>query len=625
MAARLRIARIDRSKYADLAPDLPPAADTHLRLDAVIRRSLPPLTASLLAAPKESEDGRYVEWYSDLSGQPVPLPSLPDAEASIVRGLLQDRLRSLAELADRLAASGETDLAAALRGALTWPGDETVQVIAGQPVLTFWGYRSRSPLPPFAPATDAPAAERSAPTDEGAPPDAPVSPARAPQWRAPSVSLRSPWVWGPLALGVLALLVWGYYRYTDLPWPPWGPDAKKLLATAGSDEAALRERLSVLTGQLDKAQATCRAEEALTAAQRESADLSQRLAALNEQIEAQVALCPLRNALDAARKQQAALIADLGRLNGDLGKRAKECQAQALEAKRKAEEAKRKAEEEKRAAEAEKQRQAAEKRKAEAEQQAAKQPQETPKPPPEAAAPPAAPKSPPGLPPCPGERPPEEAPGVAVVLDASGSMGLPASMTASQVTEVLRGLGAAGPLGAIIGGLGGLVVQQTSGPSRLDEAKKGINSVLHSLPNDVSVGMVTLQDCPAPTNHGFYSAGQRGVLSQQVNRLRPMRGTPLAGGLREAVGMLDGVNADAIVVVISDGDDTCGGDPCAVARALKAQKPRLKINVVDIAGGESRCMATATGGRVLTPGSGLDFQNKITSAAAEAMAPAHCR
>jgi len=214
---------------------------------------------------------------------------------------------------------------------------------------------------------------------------------------------------------------------------------------------------------------------------------------------------------------------------------------------------------------------------------------------------------------------------VAVVLDASGSMGLPASMSAAQVQEVLRGLGAAGPLGAIIGGLGGLVVQQTSGPSRLDEAKKGINDVLRSLPGDVGVGMVTLEDCPAPTNHGFYAGGQRGALSQLVSRLRPMRGTPLASGLREAVGMLDGVNADAIVVVISDGDDTCGGDPCAAARALKAQKPRLKINVVDIAGGESRCMASATGGRVLTPGSGVDFQNKITSAAAEAMTPAHCR
>jgi Mg-chelatase subunit ChlD len=625
MAARLRIARSDRSTYEDLAPDAPHSAEAHRRLEALIRRHLSPLTASLLAAPKPSDDGRFIEWYSDLAGQPVPLPSLPPRDAEKVRGLLQDRLHSLAVLAERLAAAGDTAAADALRSALSYPGEEAVIVVAGQPVLTFWGYRSRSPQPPLAatPPTASKAADATSAAGEPesvSPPGAAVAPEGPARWRVARVPLRSPWLWGALAVGLLGVLVWGYYRYTDLPWPPWGPDVTAMLADARSDEAKLREQLSSLGARLGEANATCRAGEALAAAQKEGQDLTERLSALSGRISADRELCPLREALNEAHRQEAAVTADLHRLDSEIDKRQKECQARA-EAKRRADEAKRAATEQRR------QEAAAERQKRQAEAEKAKQ--EPPKPAQEAAAQPpgaaAATKTDESLPPCPGQRPPEEAPDVAIVLDASGSMGLSASMSASQVQQFLSGLRGAGPLGAIIGGLGGLAMQQSSGPTRLDEAKKGINGVVRDLPNDVDIGLVTLEDCPFPRNRGFYKAAQRGALLQQVNGLRPMRGTPLARGLADAANMVDGVKADAIIVVISDGDDSCGDDPCATARAIKARKPRLKINVVDIGTGGTRCMAAATGGRVLTPGSGLDFENKIVNAAAEAMTPAHCR
>jgi hypothetical protein len=89
--------------------------------------------------------------------------------------------------------------------------------------------------------------------------------------------------------------------------------------------------------------------------------------------------------------------------------------------------------------------------------------------------------------------------------------------------------------------------------------------------------------------------------------------------------MVDGVSAPAIIVVVSDGDDSCSGDPCGTARALKARKPQLTINVVDIIGnGAGGCMARATGGKMLTPQDGLAFEKSIREAAEDALKPDYC-
>ena len=55
------------------------------------------------------------------------------------------------------------------------------------------------------------------------------------------------------------------------------------------------------------------------------------------------------------------------------------------------------------------------------------------------------------------------------------------------------------------------------------------------------------------------------------------------------------------------------------------RKPNLTINVVDIMGnGAGACMAAVTGGRVISPDSGLEFEKAIRAAAEQAMKPAYC-
>lgn len=138
----LRIARVDVSDYRLLSHDFAGLGGLHRDLQAVIRRYLPGVTASVLAQPVPGADGGTVDWYSDLAGQPIALTALPAARRMAVKTRLEDRLASLRRLADELPGRvrGAESLAQALKTATLYPDDSHVYVIGDEPVLTLWGF-----------------------------------------------------------------------------------------------------------------------------------------------------------------------------------------------------------------------------------------------------------------------------------------------------------------------------------------------------------------------------------------------------------------------------------------------------------------------------------------------------
>ena len=402
-----------------------------------------------------------------------------------------------------------------------------------------------------------------------------------------------------LTLGLLAFAAWWYS--VDFRWPPW-VDYKGLIATAEEDERALRERIAALEADIAKEIEKCRLNDRLAAAAADETELRGRIESLNALVIQELTLCPLREKLRAAQADGAALDAEAAALADKIAKELEECRRKAEDALRK-DEKKRRDEEER-------------KRKAETVPPAKTQPPSETKPPTQQKA---------GLQPCPGERAPEEAPDVALVLDSSGSMRAPASsdrraaqqMAQQMMEQVLRGL-------FRIPGGGGM--PQNQGPTRLQAAQEASTKVVKGLPSDVDVGLVVLENCPRASNQGFYPGSRRGQLYQRINSLMPQNGTPLADGVEQAGQMVDGVRAPAVIVVVSDGEDSCRRDPCAVARSLKASKPKVTINVVDIVGdGYANCLAQLTGGKILTPKSGMAFESTIKQATGEAQKPAHCK
>ncbi len=594
MANRLRLARHPVTAYS--SPAAAPDAELHRRLQALIRRYLPPISATLLAEPQRSRDGLYIEWYTELAGQPVPLTALPPAEQERARALLQDRLAAIRRLVrGAVLAEADTPLATALLQATTYPAEETVYVVGAQPVLTFWGYGTLPVEPPPAPSISAPV----------------------------EIHRRSPRRWIPWLLGVpvLAALVWGGLRFVPWRWPPRGPDYAALLAAAQNEEATLRRQLSGAQADLARALGRCAREARLAASREEERFLTERIRDLEAALRDRLRGCREQQALAAARAETERLEQALAALRSTLVERLKACPVQTAAKPekpppvKKSDAAKPKA----KRREPKDDHPAAESPAAEAKER--KPPARTPAEAQQA-------KREQGLPPCPGERPPEEAPDVGIVLDASGSMRLPERMTLGQQSQYAAcQQQIPNPLFAIMQQLACYsLFEGASGPTRLEAAQRSMNNLVPSLPVDVDIGLAVLEDCPQASDYGSFSGAQRGQLLQGVSRLTPRRGTPLAHGLWLAGQKLDGVRAPAVMVVVSDGEDSCHQDPCAVARQLKAQKPTLKINVVDITGeGAANCLAQSTGGRVLSSSSGMPLEQMIREAAREAQKPAHCK
>lgn len=143
--------------YPDLARATRDAEPLWHQVDAIrarLRRHLPAATASLLARPQADagQPGR-LQWYSDLAGQPVAFDALSDAEQARALALVDDRLRSIRQLADELEAAPEANALsghdrdpgadqatpALLRQAACYPHPRCIYLVDNEPVLTYWG------------------------------------------------------------------------------------------------------------------------------------------------------------------------------------------------------------------------------------------------------------------------------------------------------------------------------------------------------------------------------------------------------------------------------------------------------------------------------------------------------
>lgn len=553
---QLRVVRLPAERFKPLLCNGRPVTDLHPQLDATIRRHLPHVTASLLAAPSVANG--HVDWYSNLSGQPVPLTALRADERARAEALLNERLAALRGLADRLSTDPASGwLAEPLRLAAVPPRLEDVFVVGGQPVVTFWGMTA--PMPATATVGAASRAGRGIPR----------------------------WIWALLGLLLLALLA--------------------AIALTSCDPAALPS----LTGQgpsaIDPAPAT--PDPSSDVARAEEDALRREIQSLEEQLRARLASCTAPTPIAPATKPSALPpgpppiqppaaqpVTPPPMPAPPTPKPPVPMPANKAEANEPP-------------------------RSTPPKQEAALVPPAIA--PPAIGSPKEEPKGKPNKPEdCPKPLAKWEAPEVVLLLDASGSMGLPVNVPQARV-ETLYRRAVAGDAAAVAE-LRGLLSRKE--PNRLDSAKSAAKEVVAHLPPAVDVGLVVFGECRGADNHKFFSAGQRDQLNTLLNGIRPLQGTPLARGLERAGNMMDGVTVPGVIVVVTDGEDNCNGDPCAAARALHAAKPKIVVNVVDVNGdGGGRCMAEATGGKVLTVKDYARLADVIQRATDQPRVPATCR
>src|SRR5436190_17600603 len=185
------------------------------QLRAAIAQRLTPEHADLLAIPEVDPSGRRIDWYAPFDGEVRRLADLGDAERAEVLAKVQRLHGELGGLAESMEApqrsGAERNFARLLRHALTAPGEETLYVVDGKPVMTFWGFATDAALPgvflaspPATPGLAPRPALRARPIPEAVL-------ASAPAVAAAGATRSAWWQWLLLAvllLSLLALLAW---------------------------------------------------------------------------------------------------------------------------------------------------------------------------------------------------------------------------------------------------------------------------------------------------------------------------------------------------------------------------------------------------------------------------------
>ncbi|MFE7712008.1 VWA domain-containing protein [Streptomyces sp. NPDC057486] len=159
---------------------------------------------------------------------------------------------------------------------------------------------------------------------------------------------------------------------------------------------------------------------------------------------------------------------------------------------------------------------------------------------------------------------------------------------------------------------GSMRTRDIDGQSRMSAAKQAFNEVLDAVPEQVQLGIRTLgADYPGDDRKvgckdtkQLYPVGplDRVEAKTAVATLAPTGWTPIGPALLGAADDLEGGDSTRRIVLISDGEDTCGPlDPCEVARDIAARGIHLVIDTLGLVPNakireQLTCIAEATGG-----------------------------
>jgi Ca-activated chloride channel family protein len=119
---------------------------------------------------------------------------------------------------------------------------------------------------------------------------------------------------------------------------------------------------------------------------------------------------------------------------------------------------------------------------------------------------------------------------------------------------------------------------------RIDEVRGALATVLPSVTHARRVGLITYgpgpyQQCNVQLN--FKPTENAGPLVMQVvNALSPAGKTPLTAAVRNAAEVLDYRHKPGVIVVLTDGEETCGGSPCDLGKELHATAANLTVHII---------------------------------------------
>lgn len=163
--------------------------------------------------------------------------------------------------------------------------------------------------------------------------------------------------------------------------------------------------------------------------------------------------------------------------------------------------------------------------------------------------------------------------------------------------------------------------------SKMNAAKTVLADVISKLPQEVKIGLSAYghrnqRDCKDVEILVPAGTADRANISSKIASMQPMGMTPIALALTTVAEAIKERKAETTIVLVSDGKETCGGDPCGVVKQLIAQGYRLIVHVVGFGVNEDEkkqllCIAEAGKGKYFAAGDAASLLAALESVRGE--------
>jgi len=168
---------------------------------------------------------------------------------------------------------------------------------------------------------------------------------------------------------------------------------------------------------------------------------------------------------------------------------------------------------------------------------------------------------------------------------------------------------------------------QIGGRNKVEIARDAIADMLLGWDAEIDIGLMAYGhrrkgDCGDIEEVVPVRPGQAAKVSAAVQGLGAVGKTPLSAAVITAADRLQYQQAPATVILVTDGLENCGQDPCAVARSLAQNGVAFVTHVVgfDLGAGEAAqlgCLADLTGGVFIEASNGADLTEALRGTMAE--------
>lgn len=166
---------------------------------------------------------------------------------------------------------------------------------------------------------------------------------------------------------------------------------------------------------------------------------------------------------------------------------------------------------------------------------------------------------------------------------------------------------------------------QIDGISKMEIAREILHTASRSLPDDLDLALRAYGNASASEENNCADSGllvpfgpsSRAAIGAAIDSLRPSGQTPIAYALEQAAADFGPLDGERSLVLVTDGIESCGGDPVAAARELAERGITIHVigfgigSVKDEDAASLQSIADTSGGHYLTANSADELEGAL--------------